>query len=170
MDAMTLRLRRIAPLAIAALLGILAAAPARADHGRAVIDETISSYFRVAERHWGAAPAPCVGVHGEQVLVHAALFDDPDPLIIGRAELPGCRIWLDRDWWPAPPSRRRCLEIVHEWGHLLGHAHAERGLMSPDARGVVPGCNAFRPARPHPVRAGAARRVRRLIMVVRRFR
>jgi hypothetical protein len=104
------------------------------------------------------------------VLVHAALFDDPDPLIIGRAELPGCRIWLDRDWWPAPPSRRRCLEIVHEWGHLLGHPHAERGLMSPEAQGAVPGCNAFRAARPRPVRAGAARRVRRLIMVVRSFR
>jgi hypothetical protein len=167
---MTLRLRRIAPLAIAALLAALAAAPARADHGRALIDETVSSYLRVAERHWGAAPAPCVGQQGEQVLVHAAMFDDPDPLIIGRAEQPGCRIWLDRDWWPGPASRRRCLEIVHEWGHLLGHSHAERGLMSEEARGVVPECNRFRQPQRGPLRAGAARRARRLIMIVRSFR
>jgi hypothetical protein len=170
MDAMTLRLRRIAPLAIAALLAVLAAQPARADHGRALIDESVSSYLRIAERHWGAAPAPCVGVQGEQVLVHAAMFDDPDPLVIGRAEQPGCRIWLDRDWWPGPPSRQRCLEIVHEWGHLLGRAHVERGLMSPDARGVVPECNAFRPPKRRPPRAAAARKVRRLVMIVRRFR
>jgi hypothetical protein len=167
MDAMTRPLR---PIAIAALLAVLAAAPARADHGRALIDESLSSYLRVAERHWGAAPPPCVGVHGETVLVHAALFDDPDPLVSGRAEQPGCRIWLDRDWWPAPPSRRRCVELVHEWGHLLGHGHSERGLMSAEAHGPVPGCDAFRQKRRRPVRAAATRRARRLVMIIRRFR
>jgi hypothetical protein len=161
--------RLTATLALAALLSLLAALPARADHGHAVIDETISSYLRVAERHWGAAPAPCAGVHGEQVLAHVALFDDPDPLIIGRAEQPGCRIWLDRDWWPGPPSRQRCLQIVHEWGHLLGHGHVEHGLMSPEAHGEVPGCDAFRPAKRRPTRARAARRARRMVMTVRRF-
>jgi hypothetical protein len=162
--------RRTTTLALAALLCLLAAAPAQADHGRALIDESVSSYLRIAERHWDAAPAPCVGLNGEQVPVHAAMFDDPDPLVIGRAEQPGCRIWLDRDWWPGQPSRQRCLEIVHEWGHLLGHAHTEHGLMSPDARGVVPECNRFRPAQRRPDRGAAARRVDRLLMIVRRFR
>jgi hypothetical protein len=162
--------RRITTLALAALPCLLAAAPAQADHGRALIDESVSSYLRIAERHWGAAPAPCVGVHGGQVPVHAAMFDDPDPLVIGRAEQPGCRIWLDRDWWPGEPSRQRCLEIVHEWGHLLGHAHVERGLMSPDARGVVPECNGFGRPKRRPAGAGAARKVRRLVMIVRSFR
>jgi hypothetical protein len=161
-------LRRIAALAIAVPLALLGAAPAWADHGPALIDESLSSYLRVAERHWGAAPAACVGAQGEPVHAHAALFDDPDPLVTARAEQPGCRIWLDRDWWPARPSRRRCVEVVHEWGHLLGHGHVERGLMAPEAHGPVPGCAAFRQARPRPRRAAAARRVRRLVMVVRR--
>jgi hypothetical protein len=42
--------------------------------------------------------------------------------------------------------------------------------MSPDARGVVPECDAFRPPKRRPIRAGAARRVHRLVMIVRRFR
>jgi hypothetical protein len=162
--------RPLAIVAIAALPAVLAAPPARADHGRALIDESLSAYTRVAERHWGAAPAPCVGARGEPVQVHAALFDDPDPSVTARAEQPGCRIWLDRDWWPAPPSRRRCVEVVHEWGHLLGHGHAGHGLMSAEADGAVPGCAAFRGPRPRPVRAAAARRVRRLVMVVRGVR
>jgi hypothetical protein len=170
MDAMTRLLRRIAILAIAALPAVLAAAPARADHGRALIDESLSSYLRVAERHWGAGPPPCVGLRGEPVHVHAALFDDPDPFVTARAEQPGCRIWLDRDWWPAPPSRRHCVEVVHEWGHLLGHGHVEHGLMSAEAHGAVPGCEAFRRARRRPARAAAARRVRRMVMIVRRLR
>jgi hypothetical protein len=170
MDAMTRPLRPTATAGLAVLLALVAAAPARADHGRALIDETLSAYLAVAELHWGAAPAPCVGALSDPVHVHAALFDDPDPLVAARAEQPGCRIWLDRDWWPGPRSRRRCVEVVHEWGHLLGHGHTEHGLMSAEAGGAVPGCAAFRQARPRPVRAAAARRVRRLVMIVRRFR
>ena len=38
------------------------------------------------------------------------------------AELPGCRIWLDRDHWPAPSDEVDCTIVAHEWGHLLGTA------------------------------------------------
>jgi len=57
---MTELFRRFALVALA-VLGILTAAPARADHGPAPNDPALTAYLRVAELHWGAAPAPCVG-------------------------------------------------------------------------------------------------------------
>ena len=86
-------------------------------------------------------------MRGQPVPVHAALFDDPRPGVAARAEQPGCRLWLDRDFWPARPSVRGCVEVAHEWGHLLGFGHTSRGLMAEDASGVVPGCSVFRARR-----------------------
>ncbi|MGH2762030.1 MAG: hypothetical protein ACRDLD_05555, partial [Thermoleophilaceae bacterium] len=134
---MTSSRRFSAALALALVLA-LPAAPARADHGPTLLDETLAAYLTVAEAHWGAAPGPCVGADGAPVALHATLFDDPDPRVSARAEQPGCRLWLDRDFWPAPPSVRGCVEIAHEWGHLLGHGHTAEGLMAGDARGAVP--------------------------------
>jgi hypothetical protein len=59
----------------------------------------------------------------------------------------GCHIWLDRDYWPAPPSEQYCNLIAHEWGHLLGHGHSTdpNDLMWPQwTNDVVPGCRVFR--------------------------
>jgi hypothetical protein len=157
------------------------AAPAGADHGRALLGETFVAYKRVAQAHWGSAPPVCVGALGEPVSVHATLFDDPDPTVTARAEQPGCRIWLDHDFWPAPPRTRGCIEIAREWGHLLGQAHSERGLMAEEALGIVPGCAVFRHETRPLARSGAARRARSLrrcaprrrcrhVMTVRRLR
>jgi len=160
-DAMTPLLRRTAALALACATAALAAAPARADHGRALLDESVAAYLLVAQAHWGEPAPTCVGGHGEPVAVHAALFDDPNPRVTARAEQPGCRIWLDRDFWPARPGLRGCLEIAHEWGHLLGHAHTATGLMAPDVLGVVPGCAVFgRPEVRRLARSGSRRRAR----------
>jgi hypothetical protein len=192
-DAMTPLLRRIAAPALACAIAVLAAPPARADHGMALLDETLGAYLLVAQAHWGEPAPTCVGVDGQPVTVHAALFDDPNPRVTARGEQPGCRIWLDRDFWPAPPGVRSCAEIAHEWGHLLGHAHTVTGLMAPDVLGAVPGCSVFgrrelrrlarsgsrRPARavrrcrgahgrPRPRRAGARARRCRAAMSIRR--
>jgi hypothetical protein len=129
----------------------------------------IAEDLRVAELHWGAAPAPCVGAAGEPVPVHLALFNHPDPSVSAHADQPGCRIWLDRDHWPGPPSRRRCVEIAHEWGHLLGHSHTTHGLMSEEASGVVPGCDRFGAQRRRPARETPLRPTPRLVTLLRRF-
>lgn len=144
---MTLTLRCSAALALALALAHLPALPARADHGPVLQGRTLTAYLLVAQAHWGAAPRVCTGTGGQPVPVHAALFDDPRPAVAARAEQPGCRLWLDRDFWPARPSVRGCVEIAHEWGHLLGFGHGSRGLMAEDASGFVPGCAAFRPRR-----------------------
>jgi hypothetical protein len=164
---MTELLRRFALVGLAAY-GLLAATPARADHGPEPADPALSAYLLVAESYWGAAPEPCVGEAGEPVPVHVALFDDPDPWISARSAQPGCRIWLDRDHWPASPSRRRCLEIAHEWGHLLGHGHTKHGLMSEEASGDVPGCDPF-PGRRARTRVVQLRGTPRLARMMRRF-
>jgi hypothetical protein len=152
-------LRPLGSLLLACAIGLACAAPAGADHGPVVLDESLAAYLAVAERHWGAAPA-CVDADGRPLPVHATLFDDPDPAVAARAEQPGCRIWLDRDYWPAPPSPLACVEIAHEWGHMLGHGHTEHGLMSEHALGVVPGCAVFRAERRALARGRAARRGR----------
>jgi hypothetical protein len=159
--------RRTTSVALGCALALLLTVPARADHGPAYLDETFASYLQIAAVHWGVSAPPCV---------HATLFDDPNPAVTARAEQPGCRIWLDRDFWPAPPRVRGCVEIAHELGHLLGHGHTPHGLMSEEALGVVPGCSVFRR---RPARIRAARRTRarrgcaagrrcRLVMLVRR--
>jgi hypothetical protein len=103
---------------------------------------TLTRYLQVAERHWGVPAPTCTGEHGAPVGVIVALYNDPDPDVVAAAEQPGCRIWLDRDFWPRPASKRDCVTIVHEWGHLLGHGHANdpNSLMFTYPTGGAPGC------------------------------
>jgi hypothetical protein len=106
---------RLVLLACAAAL--IAPAAARADDSQQFSDPVLSQYLQLAQRHWGTPPPGCLQVY---------LFDDPDPKVAGRAEQPGCRMWLDRDYFK-PPLRagsQECALVVHEVGHLLGHAHS----------------------------------------------
>jgi hypothetical protein len=124
---------------------LLAPASARAQDEQPYSSPTLTRYLQIAERHW-AVPAPtCVGEDAAPVGVNVVLYDDPDPEVVAAAERPGCRIWLDRDFWPRPASRRDCITIVHEWGHLLGHGHSSDpgSLMFAFPTGGAPGCDFF---------------------------
>lgn len=122
-----------------------AASTASADHGTPYQSPTLTRYLQIAEAHWGAPAPTCPGRGGEPVGVHAVLFDDPHPDVSAVAEQPGCRIWLDRDFWPAADDETDCTIIAHEWGHLLGNGHSddERGLMYEAPEHGAPGCGVF---------------------------
>jgi hypothetical protein len=123
---------------------LLAPVPARAEF-EPYSSPTLTRYLQIAERHW-AVPAPtCLREDGSTVGVNVVLYDDPHPGVVAAAEQPGCRIWLDRDFWPRPPSERDCITIVHEWGHLLGHGHSSnpRSLMHAYPTGGAPACEFF---------------------------
>lgn len=83
-----------------------------------------------AGRHWKAAPKCPVTV--------GVMDDDGDTY--ARAQLGGCRIWIDKGWWDSLMAQPRllCNVIVHEYGHLLGHMHNHpRKIMRPvDADGA----------------------------------
>ena len=154
-------------VAVIACSALLAPAVARAEEEQPYGSPTLTRYLQIAERHW-AVPAPtCVGEDGSAVGVNVVLYDDPDPDVVAAAEQPGCRIWLDRDFWPRPASERDCITIVHEWGHLLGYGHSKDpdSLMFSYPTGGAPGC-AFlgrrerARARPARRRAKAHRRAR----------
>lgn len=139
------RTRALISLLVLACLGALLASPARADHGRPILDETLAAYLGAAATHWGGQAPSCETDSGPPIQVHAVMFDDPDPTVAARAEQPGCRIWLDRDHWPQRPSEQGCVAILHEWGHLLGQGHSRdrRGLMWPWPQTGPRGCAAF---------------------------
>jgi hypothetical protein len=134
-------------LALACVLALATPAVARADHGKPYTNRTLAQYLEIAEAHWGAPAPTCTAADGQVIPVHVALFDNPDPKVTATAEQPGCRIWLDRDWWPAPASRIDCTIIAHEWGHLLGraHSHDQNDLMFPEPLSGAPGCWVFTP-------------------------
>lgn len=129
--------------------GALAAGPAASpgwgDHGVPYQDATFDRYVQIAQAHWAGTAPTCRGPAGETIPVHAILFDDADPDIAAIAEQPGCRIWLDRDFWPAREDQTDCTIIAHEWGHLLGHDHSpnERSLMYEAPEFGAPGCGVF---------------------------
>jgi hypothetical protein len=140
----------------------LVAAPAHADHGVTVVDSTLARYMQIAAGYWNAPEPVCTGQDGETIHPHAVIADDPDPQVAAWAEVGGCRIWLDRDYWPAPPSEQYCNLIAHEWGHLLGHGHSTdpNDLMWPQwTNNVVPGCRVFRPP-PDPVTEPSSSKVK----------
>jgi hypothetical protein len=145
------------------------AAPARADHGVTVVDSTLARYMQIAAAYWNAPEPVCTGQNGEVIHPHAVMADDPTPGVAAWAEVGGCHIWLDRDFWPSQPDEQHCNLIAHEWGHLLGHVHSTdpNDLMWPQwTNNVVPGCRVFAapaapPAVPAPI-APATVKVHRL--------
>lgn len=158
------------PLAAAiALAALLVPATAQAEEDQPYTNPTIARYMQIAERHW-AIPAPsCTDEHGATVGPNTVLYDEPEPGVVAAAEQPGCRIWLDRDYWPAAPSEEDCVTIVHEWGHLLGYGHSRNpnSIMYSYPTGGAPECAFFgdrakaRRARLARKRAGARRKAAR---------
>jgi Matrixin len=143
--APTLDIKRL--LTLACVLALAAPSLARADHGEPYTHPALAQYLEIAEAHWGSPPPSCGAADGQVIPVHVVLYDNPNPKVTATAEQPGCRIWLDRDWWPAPASRIDCTIIAHEWGHLLGHGHShdKSSLMFPQPLTGAPGCWAFTP-------------------------
>jgi hypothetical protein len=103
-------------------------AQARAGDGTPLLDDALTNYFVAAQAHWGGPMPTCVVNGTTLIAVHAILYDDPDPEVAARAEQPGCRIWLDRQFWREMRPVEACTVVVHEWGHLLGYGHVEDPL------------------------------------------
>src|SRR4051812_33190201 len=140
---MALRLGIVAACALALLLPGAAAAQEAVVH-----DQTLDAYMRIAADYWHAQPS-CTAPDGTAIPPYAVMADRPEPGVAAWAEVPGCRIWLDKDFWPAPPDEQHCNLIAHEWGHLLGHDHSSdpHALMWGGwTNNVVPACSAYRPA------------------------
>jgi hypothetical protein len=156
-------------LALIAAVLLLALAPAGAaaymSPGEPVADPQVDGWLAVARATWGAEPSCPQGVRLDRAerLGGAALW--------AAAEMPGCHISLDPDYYPAPAawaatpagrahwSEQMCNVVVHEWGHLLGHGHADdaNDLMAPVVPLVVPGCrSAAQPAAAPPATARPA--------------
>jgi hypothetical protein len=113
-----------------ALAAVAMALPvqARAGDGAPLLDDALGNYFAAAQAHWGGPLPTCVVNGTTPVAVHAFLYDDPDPEVAARSEQPGCRIWLDRQFWRDTRPVEACTVVVHEWGHLLGYGHVEDPL------------------------------------------
>jgi hypothetical protein len=121
---------RLAAVAVVIGLGLPATAIAR----------TAATAARIAQRYWGAVP--CGGkvtvvaqrrlTAGVQAGTDAwVTFDSPlgaNNLAADATSYSGCTIAFGRARWPTTASMREdwhmlCLTMVHELGHLLGHAH-----------------------------------------------
>lgn len=145
---------------VCALIWAGSAPPASADHGVPYESESLSAYLEIAEAHWSVPAPTCTGDDGEPIQLHAVLYDNPDPGVSASAEMPGCRLWLDRSFWPSKANEIDCTIITHEWGHLLGHDHTgdESDLMYEEPVTGAPGCRVFQ-AHPRVGRSVTARRL-----------
>jgi hypothetical protein len=92
-------------IALFCALGLLPAS-ARADHGQTVVNPTLARYMDIARAYWGAPEPVCTLPDGTVVHPHAVMANDPNPNVAAWSEVGGCRIWLDADYWPAPPSEQ----------------------------------------------------------------
>ena len=149
---------RLITIAAACAFALVAPCTALADHGAPVNDPTFDQYMRIAAEYWGGQQPQCTGPNGEKIPPHAAYGDDPNPAVGAWAEVPGCRMWLDRTHWPAAPSESHCNLVAHEYGHLLGQPHSpdQNSLMWANGiNNVVPGCTVFRTPSPAPAPAPA---------------
>lgn len=128
---------------IAALLLVLAAPAA----GSAARTPPVRA-MDIAERFWGASA--CNG--GVEILTRQlrptgvarrtdawVTFGTPigaNNLVAAASTYSECTIALSRSRWPTRASmiedwHMLCMTVTHEYGHLLGHAHEEEGLMAP---------------------------------------
>lgn len=125
-------------------------ASASADHGTPFLDDDLTTYFGIAQAHWGGPAPNCVANGVTTIPVHAVLYDDPIASVAARADQPGCRLWLDRSSWREMRPVEACTIVAHEWGHLLGRGHVDDplDLMAEFPERPPAGCAAFaRPAR-----------------------
>jgi len=132
------RVRHLAVAAVLAALVLPAAATAAATP--ATLPAPIAAAASVAQRYWGAVPCgghlaivafrPLVG--GAEPGTDAwVTFGSPlgaDDLAAAPDTYTNCTIALGRARWPTTASLRDdwdmlCMTMVHEMGHLLGHAH-----------------------------------------------
>jgi hypothetical protein len=96
-----------------------------ASTGDPATDPLISHFLDLARAHWGTGPNCPAGIG----LVRAQWL--PDPGVWAAAQQGGCTIAFDPDFYPAPAGydvnwwqAAMCSVVAHEYGHLLGYAHA----------------------------------------------
>lgn len=163
-----MRARRTSAL-VGAACALMASVPATAsaEHGERPDTPFYSRSMTIAYYYWNdtrsyadagtGACGPFEPGHtgpGPGMRPHLAWADllDGTP---ASSERGGCRIYLDRDWFPAAARDHwRCELIVHEYGHLLGHEDSAdpASVMHPvRAGGKVPACYEFGPAPVWPV-------------------
>lgn len=134
--------RTLAAALAVAVLSLVAAAPADAFGGKR--DQYLAQI--AAHKHFDAWPAQCsAGIRTYRA--------DLPPEHAAEADPPACSIYLNRLWladlklWDAwdRPGDRFCLIYVHEFGHLLGLAHASnpRSLMAASPTRVPRACRNF---------------------------
>jgi hypothetical protein len=139
-------------LAFIATLLLVAVVPTSASAsvgpGEPVADPQVDAWLGIARSWWGGAPDCPEGLRVDRA--ERAAGDG----VWATAEMPGCHISLDPDFYPRPAAwtasawarrewqRRMCNVVVHEWGHLLGHGHASDplDLMAPVVPLVVTAC------------------------------
>lgn len=77
---------------------------------------------------WGKEPSCPNGI---DMRVMTATEDN----VIAKAVLGGCQMWVNTNSIDGNENkyyRDRCLTIAHEYGHLLGYEHTQKGLMAAD--------------------------------------
>ncbi len=143
----------LAATVTALFLAAIAPTPASADHGEQPYSPFYSRAMEIARNYWnddGNGVARCPDLVASFATPHLAYYQDPNPYVWAHSEKPGCRIWLDVDWWSnTTRSNWHCEAIVHEYGHLMGFDDSAdpASVMYPNKYGgKVFSCYEFGPA------------------------